>query len=429
MSARRAMALAAAAALFVGACAGDDDNDTEPAADATTPVTDAPDDAADDDGADDSTDNDAEPFKLGAVIPLSGAFEVFGNVALSGIEYTVAELNEAGGILGRQIEIEVYDNRSTPEGAVEGAREVILNGGVEAIVGPQSSAEREAMIPIITELETPLLYYSVYEGGNCDEFMWVFGGDIDVWLKGYVEWLVEEYGPRFYVVGWDYVVNTEIASVFEEWLPELGGELVGADFIPFTATDYSATIRGVIDADVDVLYNGMYGNVQFFETATDFGLKDRTHMASPTVDRAFLEALSEEAGADLSWSMNWELADDPIDTAENEAFLRGWNEMFGPDRQIGAWAVTVYNSIMMYAEAAERAGTTEPRAVRAELAGATFVGPDGMNVFQGESNHLDVPMRIFRSGGPGDDFVIETVEDLGTQESRRDYCNEEWLLG
>ena len=369
-----------------------------------------------------------EVFKLGVTVPLSGDFELFGKVALQGAEYAVAELNAQGGILGQQIELLISDSRSTPEGALEGVQ-TVLNDGAQAVVGPQSSGEREAVIPLMTEAETPLLYYSVYEGGACDEFIWVFGGDPDAWLRKYVEWVVKEYGNKIYMIGWDYIANTEIAAKLALWMDELGGEIVGTDLVPFSALDFSSVIRKAKASGADAIYNGMYGSALFIETATQLGLKENMHMMAPTVDNIFLKAISKEAGYNLSWSMNWEASDIPIDTPENKKFVEGWKSKFGADSPIGAWAVTVYNSINMYARAAEKAGSFEPRAVRKALAGSQFVGPDGLNVFQGETNHLDLPMRVYRTGDANSSFNIEVVTDLGLSKSARGYCNENWKQG
>ena len=113
-------------------------------------------------------------IKIGVVLPLSGGFEIYGNLGVRGAKMAVAEINAAGGVLdGRPLELIVEDNKTDPKTAVEKAKKLILRDKVVAVMGPVSSAARDAMTPVAEKYKTPLLYGIDYEGGVCNRYVFL----------------------------------------------------------------------------------------------------------------------------------------------------------------------------------------------------------------------------------------------------------------
>jgi hypothetical protein len=94
--------------------------------------------------------------KIGAVLPLSGPLARVGEQAKIGVDLAATEINAAGGILQASVEIGYRDNRSDPATADAQAR-ALIDQQVIAIVGPVSSAMRDAMAPTMARHKTPLL--------------------------------------------------------------------------------------------------------------------------------------------------------------------------------------------------------------------------------------------------------------------------------
>ena len=77
-----------------------------------------------------------KPIKIGVVLPLSGGFEIYGNLGVRGAKMAVAEINAAGGVLdGRPLELIIEDNKTDPKTAVEKAKKLILRDKVVAVDG------------------------------------------------------------------------------------------------------------------------------------------------------------------------------------------------------------------------------------------------------------------------------------------------------
>lgn len=105
-------------------------------------------------GAADPGGSDTDPIKIGYFGPLTGGTAQAGQAALNGAQIAVNELNEAGGVLGRQLEIVSYDDKSSPEEAVKAATKLVQVDKVNAIFGSLHSANVQAAAPVIEEAQT-----------------------------------------------------------------------------------------------------------------------------------------------------------------------------------------------------------------------------------------------------------------------------------
>src|SRR5258707_4717828 len=81
----------------------------------------------------------AEPIRIGAVLPFSGGVELYGEQAKLGLDLAAREINAAGGILGRPVEVIYADDKTRPASAASAMHTLIESGGVVAVVGPITS--------------------------------------------------------------------------------------------------------------------------------------------------------------------------------------------------------------------------------------------------------------------------------------------------
>ena len=159
------LAVLAALALLVGACGSDDDSaDTSEESESTAG---AGEDADDSEAASDSDDAgggedagatpDGEPIKIGALTSLTGPFTSWGIHVEAGMQMAVDDINAAGGVDGRPLELVVADDQSDPEeGVVQMER--LIEDGVVAISGTISSGVGGATSPVAEEVQVPLFF-------------------------------------------------------------------------------------------------------------------------------------------------------------------------------------------------------------------------------------------------------------------------------
>ncbi len=117
----------------------------------------------------------AEPIKLGVLEDQSGDFALATIGKVHGIQLATDEINAAGGIAGRKLELVIYDTQSDNTRYQEFMRRVLQRDKVAAVFAGFSSASREAYRPIVDQLDGFAFYNNQYEGGVCDGHMVVTG--------------------------------------------------------------------------------------------------------------------------------------------------------------------------------------------------------------------------------------------------------------
>ena len=96
-----------------------------------------------------------ETIVLGYIGPLTGESAIWGLVESYACQMLVEKTNEEGGILGKQIELKVYDNRGDSVETTNAARKAILNDGVIAFIGPDASSAAIALDEVCAEYGIP----------------------------------------------------------------------------------------------------------------------------------------------------------------------------------------------------------------------------------------------------------------------------------
>ncbi|MEL6265771.1 MAG: ABC transporter substrate-binding protein, partial [Pseudomonadota bacterium] len=115
----------------------------------------------------------ADPIKIGIPVGLSGANSVVAPSVVQSAELAAEEINAAGGILGRQIELVVADDGSGAQGAQRAFDSLVFKEEVDVLISMETSAARNAGLPIVNRGRTPYIYTSFYEGRSCSPWMYV----------------------------------------------------------------------------------------------------------------------------------------------------------------------------------------------------------------------------------------------------------------
>ena len=145
------------------------------------------------------------PIRIGVPVGLSGANSVVAPSVVQSAELAVAEINAAGGALGRQLALEVADDGSGAAGAQRAFESLIFQRQVDALISMETSAARNAGLPIVSRGRKPFIYTSFYEGRSCNRYMYVNAWVPDQQVAPIVDHFMDKRGARgFYLVGSDY---------------------------------------------------------------------------------------------------------------------------------------------------------------------------------------------------------------------------------
>ena len=126
---------------------------------------------AEDDSDNTSSQND-DIIKVGVILPFSGECGAFGSAELKAIQLAVNEINDAGGVLGREIELVVRDSKTDPLSASLNAMDLIENEGVIAILGADNSQVSLEMLDAVSDMNT----FIISGSATSDSLKWLDEG-------------------------------------------------------------------------------------------------------------------------------------------------------------------------------------------------------------------------------------------------------------
>jgi urea transport system substrate-binding protein len=348
------------------------------------------------------------PFKLGALIPLTGIETHVGESMRVSTEIAVEEVNANGGVLGRQIELIVEDEASDPAIAVEKARQLIERDGVTFIVGTLISAVRNAVVEVTGPAGVPLFNPTYYEGGLCDEFFFSTGALPNQQIDPFIPWIVDNLGSTFYLIGSDYVWPRGSYEHVKQDLQELGGEVVGEEYVPFGKTDFSAEIRRILDAAPEVLYPLVAGvdGITFWKQLAGFPFKGAR--ASHSVSEAIVPGLDPETAAGIVSAAPYFMV---VDNPANQAFLEKYQGRSSAE-YVDTFGEGLYDAVHMFALGAERAGSLETEALIEGIQGVEFDAPQGHITVDPATQHSTHAFHVAEvTGNTWEDFRIVHTEE------------------
>lgn len=323
-------------------------------------------------------DDDDDVVRIGNVTSLSGAYATLGEFATTGVELAVDELNENGGIDGREVEVVTKDDENDQTEAIRATRELIEDDNVHLVTNVISSATSLAVSAECADLGVP--YLSTINGTerltgeDCNSYTFRTNSQAPQAAFACMQYLVEERDMEtFYIIGSDYAWGHAVRDFTEQQLEELGLDpdeaIVDTEFAPLEEEDYSTRITNAINSGADVCWSILAGTpaVQFLSQGDDYGLGDEMLISGPTINQVdHLRSLGEDAVGVVGGSRWAYSVDKPRSTEFTEKYLDEHGELpqvFAAEAYIGANA---------FAAAVEEAGTVDPDTVVDTWPGLTW---------------------------------------------------------
>lgn len=335
-----------------------------------------------------------DTIKVGILHSLSGTMAI-SEVSVKDAEMmAIEEINAAGGVLGKQIEPVIEDGASDWPKFAEKAKKLLQNDKVATVFGCWTSASRKAVLPVFEE-NNGLLWYPVqYEGMESSPNIFYSGAAPNQQIVPAVDWLLENKGKKFFLLGSDYVFPRTANKIIKAQLAAKGGELIAEEYTPLGHTDYSTIVNKIKAAKPDVVFNTLNGdsNVAFFKQLKDAGItpKDLT-TCSVSVAEEEVRGIGAEnmAGHLVSWNYY-----QTTDTPENKIFVEKYKAKYGTDRVTDDPIEAAYINVYLWAEAVKKAGSVEVAKVKEAAKGLEFKAPEGTVKIEGENQHIWKPVRI-----------------------------------
>lgn len=354
------------------------------------------------------------PIKIGIVADLTGPFTIYGTSLDRSARLAIKEINAAGGIAGRQIEVIVEDSATDVAVTVEKANKVILQDEVDLVMGPIGSDANDAMYKTVVEDNGKLMFYTeTFEGGKCNELYFAFGAVPAQQIRPLIPILQEAYGPNVMLFGADYVWPRRSFEIAKPIIAENGGTVVSELYLPLVAEDFSELVAEVRDKQPDylfVLYPAVWGAAA--QALADAGLLDTVGVGTIFIGDPGLVGIEELAENSYTALPFFTVAGgDGV-----QPFLDAFQAEYGAGEiPSGGEGVGAYNAVYLYKAAVEAAGSTDPAAVAAALPGLSFEGPTGLATVT-DSHYLQQTINVVQAKG-GRYELVGAFEDMDPEEN------------
>ena len=351
-----------------------------------------------------------EPIKIGVPVGLSGANSVVAPSVVQAGELAVEEINAAGGLLGRPLELVVADDGSGAQGAQNAFDSLVFQQEVDALISMETSAARNAGLPIVNRGQVPFIYTSFYEGRSCSPWMYVNAWVPEQQVAPIVDHFMKEFGAkRFFLIGSDYAFGRGMLEFTRQYIEDQGGEVLGEEYLPMDGTDWTAIISQLKSASPDALITSTAGG------APNVTLTKQLRAAGvdiPYGNLAVDEGTAKGMGADAAGIYISASYITGIDSPENKKFLEAMARKFGDDLKTpNDLSVPQYEGVYLYKLAIEKAGSTDPEAVIEALDEVSFKGPRGV-IQMNKQRHAPLTMYLGQVEADGSVRLIDTFENV-----------------
>jgi branched-chain amino acid transport system substrate-binding protein len=360
-------------------------------------------------GGGDAAD-ESGPIKVGSILDETGPVNIYGVAMSHATELAIQDINDNGGVLGRQLELTSYDAQSDNAKYSQYASQLAQRDQVSVIMGGITSASREAVRPVADRMQIPYFYNEQYEGGVCDKNTFLTGVVPSQQLAALIPYAVENYGKKIYVVAADYNFGHISADWVDEYAKKAGAEVVGSEFIPLESSDFGAVINNLQTAKPDVVVSLLVGgnHIAFYRQFASTGLNDQMSIVSSTFglgNEQVVLSPAEAKGITVAYPYVQEVAN-----PANEAFLTAWREEYG-DEPVTDSAVTVWNAWHLWAAAVTKADSLDrDKVTEAMESGISIDSPSGTVTMDGPSHHVTQNVSIAQTNDQNGFSVVETTE-------------------
>ncbi|MFT6671784.1 MAG: branched-chain amino acid transport system substrate-binding protein [Afipia broomeae] len=365
-----------------------------------------------------------DPIKIGVVTPLSGTYTPIGQQVRWGLELATKEVNAAGGVMGRQIQLIFEDEEANPSVAVQKAEKLFEVQKVDFLTGTVNSGSTLAVGQIAERagklIATTVSFADSITTDKCSPNVFRVNARAGQQATALAAWVAKQKPKaKVFFLGPDYEMGRSTVATFKKTIEGLGATAAGEVFAPLDSKDYTQYFGQLRQAKPEVLYTSVAGNdtVRLLTQMQDFGLLGNLLVvgASGTVTSQNIAAIGTAAngfGTGVGYSTQ-------IDSLENKKFVDAFRTANKADPDL--YGADSYGLIYFYKAAVEKAKSTETDKVREAMKDLSWDTPQGKKTMRGGDHQAIQPMYVVRVDG-GQFKIVGDVggnEAIGPDECKR----------
>jgi urea transport system substrate-binding protein len=354
-------------------------------------------------------------IKVGVLFSLTGTTAIIEESLHKATLLAIEEINEAGGINGMMIVPVEEDPASDPATFADRARKLVVSDRCVSVFGSYTSASRKAVLPVVERRDNLYWYPTLYEGRECSKNVIYTGAVPNQQQDEFIPWLFENFGPRFYLIGSNYIYPREENNYCKKLLAELGGEVVEEEYVPLGHSEFSSVINKIRSTQPNVIFSTVVGDsvVALHRQYRSAGLDpEQMPMASLTTSENEIAAMGGDAAAGHFTSAPYFMVHQ---SKENEAFVEAYQRRWGSDKVTHFVSEPSYFQVYLFKQAVEKLAPSDitPQTIREAVKGEELIAPQGQVRLEKENLHTWLWPKIAVAKSDGQfEVLVESSEWL-----------------
>ncbi|MBO0754498.1 MAG: transporter substrate-binding domain-containing protein [Bradyrhizobiaceae bacterium] len=351
----------------------------------------------------------SEPWRIGVLFSQTGVMAVIEETQLRATLLAIDEINECGGVNGRQLVPVILDPQSEAQAYALCAKRLMVENEVTTIFGCYTSSSRKAVLPVVERLNGLLWYPTLYEGFEFSPNVIYTGAAPNQNSVALCSYLAQTYGHRFYFIGSDYVYPRESNRLMRELLRGRGCVVAGETYLDLRSkrSDFGPVIRQIKDSGADVIFSTVvgYSTVYLYQAYADAGLNPKTTpIASLTTTESEVRAMGFDAAAGHLTAAPYFQS---VRGEHNDRFVRRYKARYGEDEPTNMCAEAAYFQVHLFANALAQTNSMETDIIKQTVLGSDFDAPQGRVSVSAATSHTNLWSRIGRVGERGQFEIVQ----------------------
>ncbi len=319
-----------------------------------------------------------DPIKIGLIAPLTGDAAPWGQAQLNTLKMLIEDTNKAGGVIGSELELYHYDNRSDNVESANAARKLIEQDGVSAIIGTNASGTTIAIASVCDEKKIPQIATNatnvkVTVNNNAVRPYTFRVCFTDPQLGSLIaQYAYNSMGIKtastMFEIGSDY--STGVKDAFEASFKKAGGTIINSEAFKTGEVDFRAQLSKIKEGNPEaVFFPAVYKQIGLAANqARDLGITAK-FLGTDTWNTKDMLELAGEAVEGSAFTNMIDMFDPQLDPLKAK-YKAKYNEAIDVMGTTGYFA---YDSYQLLIQAIEKAGKNDPVAIRDQLEKATDV--------------------------------------------------------
>ena len=352
---------------------------------------------------------------VGILHSITGTMAISETGSVEAEMLAIAQINESGGVLGRQIKRIQEDGASDWPNFAEKAKKLLASDHCAAVFGCWTSASRKAVLPVFEQYNGMLYYPTFYEGLEQSKNVIYTGQEATQQILAGLDWVNRTKGSKsFYLLGSDYIWPRTSNKIARKHIEAhlTGCKVVGEDYFPLGHTQFNSVINKIKLTKPDVIYAIIVGgsNVAFYKqlNAAGIDLSKQTLLTISVTEDEIVGIGGKNIAGAFACMKYFESLKNP----NNEKFVPAFQKMWGANTVIGDVTQAAYLGPWLWKLTAEKAGSFDIDKIVAASPGIEFKGAPEGYVRIHENHHLWSKTRVGKALVNGQYEVVYETSDL-----------------